>query len=145
MARRARSRIPEGLERSIESSRVRASAGERTGVLPCLTTYLGPRTGAAGFKGSIWPTTQVVEEGPEGGEVLLHGRQGMMLLHLLDVAGDGEGGDIAKGQLPGLAPPEEAPGRGGIGLPGIGVSDLGGEELEQAPLCGGPGGADGPG
>ena len=34
-----------------------ASAGERTGVEPLVTTCFGPRTAAAGFTGRIWLTT----------------------------------------------------------------------------------------
>jgi hypothetical protein len=33
----------------MESSNCRASSWDNTGVLPFLTVYFGPRTGAAGF------------------------------------------------------------------------------------------------
>ena len=79
---------------------------------------------------------QVVEQGPEGREVLLDGGQGMALLHLLDIGRHGEGNDFPQGQVVVLAPREEAAGRGGIGEAGIGIADLGGEELKQAPLGG---------
>ncbi len=39
------------------SSNSRASSAVRTGVLPFLTTYLGPRTAWAGFTSMTWPTT----------------------------------------------------------------------------------------
>src|SRR5260370_20398556 len=46
----ARSRSPINVVMSIESSSLRASSAESTGVLPRLTTYLGPRTELAGLR-----------------------------------------------------------------------------------------------
>jgi len=42
---------------SMESSSARASSALSTGVLPCLTTYFGPRTAWAGFTSMTWPVT----------------------------------------------------------------------------------------
>jgi hypothetical protein len=53
----ARSRRPTTFESSIESSSERASSCVRIGVLPFLIEYLGPRTGAAGFVATTWPTS----------------------------------------------------------------------------------------
>ena len=41
----------------MESSSSRASAGCSTGVLPVLTTWVGPRTEVAGLVGITWPVT----------------------------------------------------------------------------------------
>jgi hypothetical protein len=53
----ARSRSPTTVETSMLSSRARASAGVSTGVLPRLTTCVGPRTACAGFVATIPPVT----------------------------------------------------------------------------------------
>ena len=71
--------------------------------------------------------------------MLLDGGQGIAVLHLLDLGGHGKGCDPAKGEVGVLAPPEEAGSHGYIGQPRNGVSDLGGEELDEAPLGGGVG------
>lgn len=67
---------------------------------------------------------QVIEQDPDGGEVLLDCGEGMPLLHFLHMTGNGEGGDSPQRELPGLTPPEQATGCQGVGLAGIGVSDL---------------------
>ena len=54
---RVRSLSPTIVSISMESRSVRAWSALRTGVLPRLTTYLGPRTELAGFMGMIWPVT----------------------------------------------------------------------------------------
>src|SRR6266851_3627912 len=51
----ARSRNPIKVLLSIESSSLRASSADSTGVLPRLTTYFGPRTEAAGLCSRIPP------------------------------------------------------------------------------------------
>ena len=51
-----------------------ASAGERTGVAPFVTTCFGPRTAAAGFTGRTWLTTSQFAEHADRGQLLLHGR-----------------------------------------------------------------------
>ena len=77
--------------------------------------------------------------------MLLDGREGIELLHLLDIGRHGEGGDFPQGQVAVLTPGEEAAGCGGVGGAGIGVSDLSGEELKEAPLSRGAGLPDGGG
>ena len=51
-----------------------ASAGERTGVEPLVTTCFGHRTAAAEFAGRTWLTTEPVAEHADRGQVLLDGR-----------------------------------------------------------------------
>jgi len=53
----ARSRRPACVLTSMLSNSLRASLGERTGVLPLLTMCFGPRTETAGFIGITWPMT----------------------------------------------------------------------------------------
>ena len=53
----ARSRSPARVPGPILSRSCLASAGERTGVEPLVTTCFGPRTAAAGFAGRTWLTT----------------------------------------------------------------------------------------
>src|SRR5271166_5950028 len=55
---KARSRKPCRESIGIESRSVRASSTLKTGVLPRLTTWVGPLTGAAGLVGTIWLTTR---------------------------------------------------------------------------------------
>ena len=49
----ARSRRPASVAVSIASRSRRASAGERTGVAPLVTTCFGPRTAAAGMSRAL--------------------------------------------------------------------------------------------
>ena len=70
------------------SIRSRASLAVSTGVLPRLTTCLGPRTEAAGLKVDDAAAGQPVEQHADGGEVLLDGRGGFGAGELLDVGGD---------------------------------------------------------
>ena len=53
----ARSRSPTRLSAGKLSNSARASSGERIGVRPRLTTWLGPRTTDAGLLRTTWPTT----------------------------------------------------------------------------------------
>jgi hypothetical protein len=53
-----------------------ASSRLQTGVLPFLTTYLGPRTGCAGFEGVICPNDQKIVQHPNRIGLLLNGRFG---------------------------------------------------------------------
>jgi len=55
---RARSRSPINVVLSIESSSLRASSADNTGVLPRLTTYLGPRTELSGLDSRIPPVVR---------------------------------------------------------------------------------------
>jgi len=54
---RAQSRKPAGVRVSMLFKRRRASSASRTGVLPFLTLYAGPRTEPAGLVGTICPVT----------------------------------------------------------------------------------------
>ena len=77
--------------------------------------------------------------------MLLDSWQRIAVLHFLYVGRDGEGSDRSKGKVAGLTPAEKAASRRGVGQVGIGVSELGGEELDEAPLSGGAVRPDGPG
>ncbi len=66
--------------------------------------------------------------------MLLDGGEGVAVLYLVDLGRDGDGRDSSKGKVVGLTPAEKAASRRGVGQAGIGISDLGGEELDQAPL-----------
>ena len=96
-------------------------ANREHGGLALLDDVLGASDGSGGVRGQDLAHDQVVEQGADGGEMLLDGGQGIAVLHLLDIAGDGEGSDGPERQVVGLAPPEEAAGRAGVGEPGIGV------------------------
>jgi hypothetical protein len=54
----ARSRSPCKDLVGIESNSLRASSGVKMGVLPRLTTWAGPLTGAAGLRGTTWLMTR---------------------------------------------------------------------------------------
>ena len=121
MARRARSLSPAGLR---EVDRVEQGAGLAGGKHRCLAVLdhvFGSADRCGGIGGQDLAHDQVVEQGPEGGEMLLDGGEGIAVLHLLDIGGDGEGSDCSKRQVAGLAPPEETAGRGRVGEAGIGV------------------------
>ena len=77
--------------------------------------------------------------------MLLDSWQRIAVLHFLYVGRDGEGSDRSKGKVVGLTRAEKAASRRGVGQVGIGVSELGGEELDEAPLSGGAVRPDGPG
>ena len=131
-----------------EVDRVEQGAGLAGGKHRCLALLddvLGASDGSGRVGGQDLAHDQVVEQGPDGREVLLGGGQGIAVLHVVDIGSHGKGGDGPERQVAGLAPGEEAGGRGGVGQPGIGVCDLGGEELEEEPLGGGASLPDGPG
>src|SRR6266851_766675 len=99
----ARSRKPTTVLVSMLSSSCRASVAARTGVLPVRTTYLGPRTAAAGFTASTWPTTNQ-SNSTHGGEPLFDGRRRKFPPEALDPGGDVHGFDIEQPK-PGLVAP----------------------------------------
>ena len=81
------------------SRTARVSLAERTGVLPVLTTCLGPRTEARGVEGQDLADDEPVEEHPQRREVLFDssparapGRE------LLDVGRDHHGLDLVEGE-----------------------------------------------
>ena len=66
----ARSRRSRKVVVGIETSNLRHSSPSSTGLLPVLTTYLGPRTAAAGFIGTICPVMSQSKQHPHGRELL---------------------------------------------------------------------------
>jgi hypothetical protein len=76
---------------------------------------------------------QPVEEGADGGEVLLDRGVGQALLEPLDIAGDVDRLDVLERQAVVLAPAKELGDGLGIGGPGVLVADVGGEEFEEPP------------
>ena len=96
-------------------------AGGKHGGLALLDHVFGTSDGSGRIGWQDLAHDQVVEQGPEGGEMLLDGGQGIAVLHLLDIGGDGKGSDCSKRQVAGLAPPEETAGGGRVGEAGIGV------------------------
>ena len=77
------------------ASRSLASSAVSTGVLPCLTTCLGPRTELAGLKSMTPPLVSQSKQHADGGEVLLDGRCRPGFGQLLDVGGDVHRLDVA--------------------------------------------------
>ena len=69
---RPRSRASEPV--SIVTWSFRASAGERTGVAPLVTTCFGPRTAAAGVHQEGLADDEPVAEHADRGQMLLDGR-----------------------------------------------------------------------
>ena len=68
----------------------RASAGCSTGVLPVRTTWVAPRTEAAGLAGHHLPDHQPIAQPTEGGQVLLDRGRAIPAVHLVDVGGHGD-------------------------------------------------------
>ena len=129
--RSARSRRPARVPVSMCSRSFLASAGERTGVAPLVTTCFGPRTAAAGFTGRTWLTTSpsqsmrmaarccfTVGADPGVGP---------------DVGRDVERRDRFEPEASGFAPPEKLPHRPRVRRPRPRVRDPPREEL-QIPL-----------
>jgi hypothetical protein len=114
----------------------RAYLGESTGVLPFFTMCFGPRTEAAGFVGITWPTTsQLKRWRMAAGKPLLGRWSRPFTRQVLNVCRDvqrlhsGEGLNARR-----LAPRQELPRALSIGAPGVRISDIGGEELDEAQL-----------
>ncbi len=78
---------------------------------------------------------EVVEEPPDGGQVLLHGGGRELLLQLLDVGRDEDGLDPLERKTVALAPVGEARDGEAVGPARLLVPDLGREELDE-PLPG---------
>ena len=104
----ARSRSPTRLSVGMLSNSACASSGARIGVLPRLTTCLGPRTTEAGLRCHDLADHQPVEQHADRRQVLLDARRRVRLAQLLDV-----GGDVQRLESPELAqaPPPRTSGR----------------------------------
>ena len=70
------------------SSSLRASSGVSTGVLPRLTTCLGPRTACAGLIATHLADDEPVEQHADRSKVLLDGRLLKILAERADVGRD---------------------------------------------------------
>jgi hypothetical protein len=101
---------------------------DSTGILPCLTTYLGPRTQAARVGGHDLAGDRMVEEHAQDGQVLLDRGHVQFLAELLDVGGDMHRGEFLQAEVVGLAPAGEAVDRLGVGLTGVRIADGGGDD-----------------
>ena len=75
----------------------------------------------------------VVEEHPDGSQVLLHARRVKGLPQLLYIGGDEHRLQLFQGNLVRLAPVEESAGGPGIRLTGVPIPDVCGEELDELP------------
>ena len=93
---------------------------------------IGPRTELAGFVSTTWPIDQVVEQHPDGGEVLLDRRGLVSGAKLLDVGGDHDRLDHVEVELSLLAPVGEPADGEGVREAGVLVADVGREELDEA-------------
>ena len=103
------------------SMSARVSFAESTGVLPVLTTYLGPRTELAGLNGRTWPTTSQSKSIRSGGEVLLDARRRERSAELLDVGRDHHRLDLVEGDASTLAPLGESAHGRKVGEARVGV------------------------
>ena len=124
--------VPEpgqGAPVSIDSRSFLASAAERTGVAPLVTTCFGPRTAAAGFTGKDLADDEPVAEHADRGQVLLHCRGRSRVRP--DVGGHVERRDVAQPEPSRPAPPEELPHRPPVRRPRPRVRDPSGEELQE--------------
>ncbi len=89
------------------SSKMQVSSDDRTGVLPFLTTCLGPRTELAGLTDIIWPITSRSKSIRSAARCLLYGRPGGRVL--FDVSGNRYRIELVQFQVLGFAPCEELP------------------------------------
>jgi hypothetical protein len=69
---------------------------------------------------------------PDGGQVLLDRRLGMLFHYLLYISGHVHGLDLLKLQLSQLAPIRKPRHRDEVGLPGIFISNVGREKFPEA-------------
>ena len=115
------------------SSSSRASPVVSTGVLPFLTTYLGPRTAWAGFTSRTWPVTSQSKSMRRAARCCLtvggENSPCRSLLKAADMEGL-DGGELS--DAAGVAPGGEAARGVQVGLAGVVVVDLGGEKLQHA-------------
>src|SRR5216683_4783974 len=128
----ARSRSPIKVLLSIESSSLRASSADNTGVLPRFTTYFGPRTESRRVDLQNSAGGQVVEQLPDGRQVLFDRRLRSLVAELLDVRCDRDCFDLVKLEPVLVAPIEELLYRARVSHARVAVTDVGGEELDEA-------------
>ena len=115
------------------SSSSRASSAVSTGVLPFLTTYLGPRTAWAGFTSRTCPVTSQSKSMRSAARDCLTVGGENSPWRSFTKGSDMEGlhvGELADAVC--AAPLREAPGGVQVRLTRVAVVDLGGEKLEDA-------------
>ena len=128
----ARSRRPTTVVVSMLSSSWRASVAASTGVLPVRTTYLGPRTAAAGFTASTWPTTSQSNSMRTAASHCLTLGGAKLAPEALDPGGDVHRLDVEQAEAGMVAPVEEFGDRPEVSAAGVRVADVGGEEFDEA-------------
>ena len=111
-----------------------ASAGERTGVEPLVTTCFGPRTAAGGVHRENLADDEPVAEHADRGQVLLDGRDRSRVSP--DVGGHVERGHGLEAEASRLAPREKLPHRPPVRRPRPLVRDPPREELQATPTPG---------
>src|SRR5713226_6207444 len=127
----ARSRGPIKVLLSIESRSCRASAADSTGVLPRFTTLRPAHRGRwIEFQNSAGG--QVVEQLPDGRQVLFDGRLRSLVAELLDVRRDRDCLDLVKFEAVLVAPVEELLYRARVSHARVAVTDTGGKEFDEA-------------
>ncbi len=128
----ARSRSPIKVLLSIESSGLRASSADSTGVFPRFITYLGPRTEAPELTSKM-PT--VVKRSNSwrlvSSQVLLHRRFSRPVSSFLDVRRNRDGFDLTRLEPALVALVEESFYRAGISCARVAVADAGGEKFDE--------------
>jgi hypothetical protein len=120
----ALSRKPIKVSLSIESSSLRASSADSTGVLARLTTYFVDVENPSG--------RQVIEEPADRRQVLFDGGLGERGAELFDIGGYRDGLDLMKLQVALVGPVEELFHRARIGRARVAVTDVGGKEFDEA-------------
>ena len=118
-----------GLDRVQQLARLLGGEHRR---LAALDHVLGPahRTCRVGLQNPAGG--QVVEQLPDGGQVLLDRGLRRLGAELLDVGGDAERLDLVQLELALVAPVEELFHRARVGHARVAVADVGGEELDEA-------------
>src|SRR5713101_7030601 len=128
----ARSRSPIKVLLSIESSGLRASSADSTGVFPRFITYLGPRTEAPELTSKM-PT--VVKRSNSwrlvSSQVLLHRRFSRPVSSFLNVRRNRDGFDLTRLEPALVALVEESFYRAGISCARVAVADAGGEKFDE--------------
>ena len=114
---------------SIQSRSFLASAGERTGVDPFVTTCFGAPHGRRGIHREDLADDEPVAEHADRGQVLLDGRDRSMVGP--DVGGHVERGHRLEAEASRLAPPQELPHLPPVRRPGSCVRNPPREELQK--------------
>jgi hypothetical protein len=79
------------------------------------------------------PGNQIVKQHPQGSQMLLDGGFGVVLPQLLNISRNGDRGQLGQGQVVRVTPTRELRGGASVSNPRVVISDVGGEELDEAP------------